>query len=229
MGWRAFWLPIAGGVVWAAGSTFAFRASQLIGLARAGGSWTPLNIVIAFVWGAALFGQLSGLPVGRRALLGAGVALVAAGLLVVVRSQEAGVPGASGSGSGGGGGSRAGGEAAGAAGAERAGRRYTAQLAAGVLFGAGNLALLALVARVGTGAGFTIAQLSLVLNAAIGIWVFKVPLPGSRAAHRVLTGVVIAGTGGCLIGLLHESTSRRSGPRAARRRLLARSGRDRET
>jgi glucose uptake protein GlcU len=244
LGWRAFWLPIAGGVVWTAGSIFAFRASQLIGLARAAGSWTPLNIVMAFVWGAALFGELSGLRAGRWAALGAGVVLVAAGLTVVARSQEAGAPGASARRTGGAGYRRgllyaiaagllwgtyfvpaqwakvpaevgnlplafgifAGGlalMAPGGAELRLSARAATVQLAAGVLFGAGNLALLALVARVGTGTGFTIAQLSLVVNAAIGIWVFKMPPPGSRAARLVLTGVVIAGTGGCLIGALH--------------------------
>ena len=63
-----------------------------------------------------------------------------------------------------------------------------ANLAAGVLFGIGNLALLGLVSRVGTGVGFTIGQLSLLVNASIGIWVFKVPhagvLVGAQAAAR---------------------------------------------
>lgn len=66
--------------------------------------------------------------------------------------------------------------------------------------GIGNLALLGLIPRVGTGVGFTIAQLSLLVNASIGIWVFKVPEPGSRAARTALTGIMIAGVGGCIIG-----------------------------
>ena len=78
----------------------------------------------------------------------------------------------------------------------------TANLAAGFLFGIGNLALLGLVARVGTGVGFTIAQLSLLVNASIGIWLFKVPPPGSRAAKLATAGILIAGTGGALIGAL---------------------------
>ena len=78
----------------------------------------------------------------------------------------------------------------------------SAQLGAGVLFGIGNLALLALVARVGTGTGFTIAQLSLAVNAGIGIWVFHVPEPGTRQARKVLTGIVIAGIGGCVIAAM---------------------------
>jgi glucose uptake protein len=74
------------------------------------------------------------------------------------------------------------------------------QLTAGLLFGIGNLALLGLVTRVGTGVGFTIAQLSLLVNASIGVWLFKVPRPGSRAARIVLAGILIAGIGGVLVG-----------------------------
>jgi glucose uptake protein len=76
------------------------------------------------------------------------------------------------------------------------------QLTAGVLFGVGNLALLGLVSRVGTGVGFTIAQLSLLVNASIGIWVFKVPRPGSRAARVAIAGILIAGVGGGVIGVV---------------------------
>jgi glucose uptake protein len=78
----------------------------------------------------------------------------------------------------------------------------SAQLGAGVLFGIGNLALLAVVARLGTGTGFTVAQLSLAVNAGIGIWVFHVPRPGSRPAWTVLGGIVIAGIGGGVIAAM---------------------------
>jgi glucose uptake protein len=69
-----------------------------------------------------------------------------------------------------------------------------------VLFGVGNLTLLALVARVGTGVGFTIAQLSLLVNAAVGIYVFKVPKPGSHPARVAVAGILLAGVGGTVIG-----------------------------
>ncbi len=78
----------------------------------------------------------------------------------------------------------------------------TVHLAAGLLFGIGNLALLGLVSRVGTGAGFTIGQLSLLVNASVGIWIFKLPPPGSLAAKLVMAGILIAGTGGAVIGTL---------------------------
>ena len=76
------------------------------------------------------------------------------------------------------------------------------QLGAGVLFGIGDLTLLGLVARVGTGTGFTIAQLSLLVNASIGIWAFHVPKPGTPQARKVLAGILIAGAGGCVIGAM---------------------------
>ena len=81
-------------------------------------------------------------------------------------------------------------------------RVTTLQIAAGLLFGIGNLALLGLIPRVGTGVGFTIAQLSLLVNASVGIWIFKVPQPGTRAARTALTGVLIAGIGGCIVGAI---------------------------
>ena len=58
LGWRGFWLPLAGSAVWTAGNYSAFRASETIGLARAAGTWTPLNIIVAFASGALLFGEL---------------------------------------------------------------------------------------------------------------------------------------------------------------------------
>jgi len=291
-GWQSFWLPLAGGVVWTAGNYSAFRAAEAIGLARAAGSWTPLNIIVAFVWGAALFGELDGLSGARFAVLGGALVLVVAGVLVIVRAQDArpagGPPPGAGLAAGrqrplvttsvttaptgpaatavptgpvaptvpsgpaapplpvsrGAGQHRRGLLWAAAAGvlwgsyfvpAQAAGvtaqvsdfplavgmlagglalvltggqpvrlpaAGATANMAAGFLFGIGNLALLGLVSRVGTGVGFTIAQLSLLVNASIGIWLFKVPPPGSRAAKLATAGILIAGTGGALIGAL---------------------------
>src|SRR5215469_16287425 len=269
-GWRSFWLPVAGGVVWTSGNYAAFRASEAIGLARAAGSWTPLNIVVAFVWGAALFGELDHLTGARFAVLGGALVQVVAGVLVIVRSQDArpagallpraraaphsrrsqvtmaatvtragpATPAATASQR------RHGLLWAAAAGvlwgsyfvpaqwagasaqvsnfplavgmlagglalalSRRAPLRLPAtgaavNLAAGALFGIGNLALLGLVSRVGTGVGFTIGQLSLLVNASIGIWLFKVPPPGSRAAKLAMAGILIAGLGGMIIGAL---------------------------
>jgi glucose uptake protein GlcU len=253
LSWRGFWLPLIGGVVWAGGNYCVLKASQTIGLARAAGTWTPLNIVVAFAWGALLFGELDGFSGARFAVLGVAFLVVVAGVLLIASSRGAPTGGPNSSsprsavaaGSGRPGGSARAGLlwavgagvlwgsyfvpaqwaavpaqvsdfplALGILGAALAlalpagepvklGVRATsALLGAGVLFGIGNLALLGLVARVGTGTGFTIAQLSLVVNAGVGVWVFRVPEPGTRQAHKVLAGIVLAGIGGCAIAAL---------------------------
>jgi glucose uptake protein len=254
LGWRTFWLPFAGGVVWTGGNYSAFRASETIGLARAAGTWTPLNIVVAFVWGALLFGELNGFSATRFVVLGATLALVLVGVLLIVGSRDSGAVAVSST--------RATAASTGATSAAFVSRhrgglawacvagvlwgsyfvpaqwakvpstignfplalgivlaglvlalsagepvklspKVTAvQLSAGLLFGTGNIALLGLVKRVGTGEGFTIAQLSLLVNTSIGIWVFKVPKPGSRAARVALVGILLAGAGGVVIGAL---------------------------
>jgi len=89
LGWRAFWLPIVGGVVWISGNFFAFRATETVGLARASGSWTPLNIIVAFVWGALLFGEFSRFTTANFVVLGVGIVLILAGVLFIVGSQNA--------------------------------------------------------------------------------------------------------------------------------------------
>ncbi|MGA2926717.1 MAG: GRP family sugar transporter [Solirubrobacteraceae bacterium] len=262
VGWRTFWLPLAGGVLWTAGNFSAFRATETIGLARAAGTWTPLNIIVAFVWGALLFDELEKFSATHFVLLAAALMLIMIGMLRIVGSQNApaaetpspavtaargtrsshstpAAPTAADTVT-----SRTGWLWACAAGvlwgsyfvpaqwanvpgrisdlplalgifAAGSGlglskhepsrlslRVTTLQIAAGVLFGIGNLALLGLVQRVGTGVGFTIAQLSLLVNTTVGIWVFKVPHPGSRAARTAITGIMIAGVGGCIIGAM---------------------------
>ncbi|HEY2240120.1 MAG TPA: GRP family sugar transporter [Streptosporangiaceae bacterium] len=238
-GWRDFWLPLAGGVVWAGGNYCVFQASRRIGLARAAGTWTPLNIVVAFVWGALLFGELDGFSGARFAVLGVAFLTIVLGVLLIAGARgeaDSGRPGTS---------ARAGLLWAAGAGVlwgsyfvpaqwaavpaqvgnfplalgilagslalalpagepVRLGARAAGTLlGAGVLFGIGNLTLLGLVARVGTGAGFTIAQLSLVVNASLGIWVFRVPAPGTRQARIVVAGIVLAGLGGGVIATMH--------------------------
>ena len=238
LGWRDFWLPLAGGVVWSGGNYCVFQASRRVGLARAAGTWTPLNIVVAFVWGALLFGELDGISGARFAVLGVAFLAVVLGVLLIAGAREepdSRRPATS---------ARAGLLWAGGAGvlwgsyfvpaqwaavpaqvsdfplalgilagslalALPAGepvrpdvRGTSALLGAGVLFGIGNLTLLGLVARVGTGTGFTIAQLSLLVNASLGIWIFRVPEPGTRQARIVVAGIVLAGLGGGAIATL---------------------------
>jgi glucose uptake protein len=244
LGWREFWLPLVGGLVWTVGSFAAFRASETIGLARAAGTWTPLNIITAFVWGALLFGELNNFGAIRVSVLVAAFVVMSAGVVMVVSARDAQPGGRGAAVRKGASSQRAGLLWATAAGVlwgsyfvpaqwanvpaqvanfplalgillaasvlavsagepVRLSRKITSlQVAAGLLFGIGSLALLGLVSRVGTGAGFTIAQLSLLVNASIGIWVFKVPRPGTRPAKIAMAGIVLAGVGGGVIGAI---------------------------
>lgn len=72
----------------------------------------------------------------------------------------------------------------------------------GVIWGVGNYGMLLLVAALGAGRGFTIAQLSVVVNALVGIFWLKDPEPRSRAAWLTLAGCVLATVGGILLGNL---------------------------
>ncbi|MCA9989280.1 MAG: hypothetical protein KDE59_33470 [Anaerolineales bacterium] len=75
-------------------------------------------------------------------------------------------------------------------------------LLSGVIWGIGNIGMLLLVGALGAGRGFTIAQLSVVANALVGIFLLREPPPGSRAAWLTLAGCVLATVGGILLGTL---------------------------
>ena len=70
----------------------------------------------------------------------------------------------------------------------------------GILWGVGNYGMLLLVDQLGAGRGFTIAQLSIVVNALTGIYLLKDPKPKTRAATLTLIGCVLATFGGILLG-----------------------------
>jgi glucose uptake protein len=75
-------------------------------------------------------------------------------------------------------------------------------LLTGVMWGVGNYGMLLLVGKMGAGRGFTISQLSVVVNALVGILWLKDPPPRSRAAWLTLLGCVLATAGGILLGSL---------------------------
>lgn len=72
----------------------------------------------------------------------------------------------------------------------------------GALWATGNYGMLLLVDAMGAGKGYTISQLSVVVNAIIGIYLLKDPRPGTRAARMTLAGCVLATVGGILMGLI---------------------------
>jgi glucose uptake protein len=234
----AFWLPLAGGVVWALGNFCAFLGTANIGIARAAGIWTPLNIGMGFFWGVLLFGEVLARDRGGVAVFALAIVLMLAGILTIVHARS---PRGEAAGAGG----RFGRGLLGAVGAgvlwgtyfvpvEASGtslwvatfplavgmavggsallllgravprlelrRDYALVLAAGVLWGCGNFGMLLLAGAVGTGRGFAIAQLSLLVNAAVSIYVFMDPRPRSVAAARTFVGIVLAGAGGIILG-----------------------------
>jgi glucose uptake protein len=75
-------------------------------------------------------------------------------------------------------------------------------LLSGLLWGIGNLGMLLLVSALGAGRGFTIAQLSIVVNALVGIFWLKDPAPGTRPAWLTLAGCLLATLGGIFLGNL---------------------------
>jgi glucose uptake protein len=72
----------------------------------------------------------------------------------------------------------------------------------GALWSLGNYGALLLVDVIGAGKGFTIAQISVVVSALIGIYWLHEPPPGTRVANWTLVGCVLAMIGGILLGNL---------------------------
>lgn len=260
-------LPFLGGMLWAAGNYCAFRATAGLGIARAAGIWTSVNVLTALAWGAFVFHEFANLRAAVAARLALALVAVLGGLLLILRHSQADdrprvaepsaardlvavgsgvvatrttvavggkresatlVPVAAALGAGVLWGSyfipiQAAGLQPAAANLPLAAGMVTGAcllaaltdrrlvrlrtrhegarvLSAGVLWGLGNLGMLLLVAQLGAGRGFTIAQLGLIVNALIGIVAFHNPRPGSRAAAVTLAGVALAAIGGILVG-----------------------------
>jgi glucose uptake protein len=86
-------------------------------------------------------------------------------------------------------------------GLDRAGD-YLRVASTGLLWGIGNYGMLLLVEGLGAGKGFTISQLSVVVNALIGVYWLKDPQPKTRAAALTLAGCILATLGGIVFGNL---------------------------
>jgi len=236
---EAFWLPFAGGLIWAVSGYCAFMATEKIGMARAMGVWAPLNIIAGMLWGALLFDEFAGFDFKNFALLLLSLVMFISGALLIIfargenQQHRLGKP-----------------FGVGLLGALGAGvlwgtyfipirisnesmwvaafplavgmlagsalfifltgqsprlstmKEYALVSLSGVLWGVGNYGMLLLTEAIGTGKGFTISQLGVVVNALVGIFLLKDPKPGTRAASITFAGVVLAMLSGIILGNL---------------------------
>ncbi len=238
---RTIWFPFVGGVIWAISGQAAFVSTDKLGIAKAVGIWTPMNMLVSVAWGVILFGEF--LHKGTLSISLAFVALVViiAGVLLIIfagaggqhaervsrDSLRIGIMGALGAGVGWGSyfiplqlsgismwvgmlplaaGMFAGGIAISALSRtsvrlEGAGQ-YARVLTTGALWSIGNYGALVMMERIGTGKGFTISQLSVIVNASIGVFWEHRPEPKTKAAKLTLLGIAIAAIGGVLLGTL---------------------------
>lgn len=232
---RQFTLILLGGVVWTLSGFCAFGATARLGMARAMGLWSPLNILVSLAWGALLFGEFNRTNPGQFSVIGVAVAGLVAGLLIIITAGKiTGAPV-----------SRVGwlmalgagvlwgsyflpirlagaspwlaafpmalgmfGAAALVSLARRpplrahGARGALLQMLCGLLWAAGNYGSLFMMERWGTGRGFAMAQLCLVVNALMGVYLLRSPAPGTPPARRILAGCAVATTSGILLGMV---------------------------
>ena len=236
---EVFWPPFVGGLIWAVSGLCAFTATHKLGMARASGIWSPLNIIVSLFWGAVLFDEfLNTGPAGLVVLI-VSVAVIIVGVLLIIfakgrgdmisnrRDLTIGLLGAIGAGILWGSyfipiktsdvslwiatfpltiGIFVGSTVLMLLGRQsprlEKRRDYVRVSLSGVLWGIGNYAMLLLVGEIGAGRGFTIAQLAVVVNALIGVYLLKDPRPKTRAATLTLIGCVLAMIGGVVLGNL---------------------------
>jgi glucose uptake protein len=88
--WAVFWLPFTGGLVWAVSGFLAFTATNRLGMARASGIWTPLNVVVSIFWGVVIFGEFLKISPFTLALLVLALLVMLAGVLMIIFAKGGG-------------------------------------------------------------------------------------------------------------------------------------------
>lgn len=84
-----FWLNFLGGVIWAGGGLCAFTSTNKLGMVKALGIWTPLNITVSLVWGAVLFHEFVDLNGTTILLLIAATSAILVGVWLVIFAKGA--------------------------------------------------------------------------------------------------------------------------------------------
>jgi glucose uptake protein len=87
--WNVFWLPFIGGLIWSVSGVCAFTAADKLGMAKAFSLWAPLNIIVSLICGRLLFGEFVKLDSARLLILFLAVAVIIAGVLLIVFAREA--------------------------------------------------------------------------------------------------------------------------------------------
>lgn len=82
-----FWVAFAGGVIWAVSGLCAFIATDKIGLVRAVGIWTPLNIIVSLIWGAVLFHEFLKLSPFSLVILLVSLVAIVGGILTIILAR----------------------------------------------------------------------------------------------------------------------------------------------
>jgi len=77
-----------GGIVWSCSGLAAVKAVSELGLARAMGIWSPLNVLWSLVWGAILFSEFKGWPLRQVGKLVFGVVLMVIGILLIANAHS---------------------------------------------------------------------------------------------------------------------------------------------
>ncbi len=86
----SFSLPFAGGIIWSISSVCAFVGTDRLGLAKAVGIWSPMNIVVSIIWGAVLFQELLNLSRMNLYLMFLAVAMMITGVLMIIFAKGPG-------------------------------------------------------------------------------------------------------------------------------------------
>lgn len=87
---EVFWPPFVGGLLWAVSGYCAFMATSKIGMARAYGIWSPLNIAVSLFWGATLFNEFLNLGTGGLIALIGSVTVITIGVLLIIFAKGRG-------------------------------------------------------------------------------------------------------------------------------------------
>jgi glucose uptake protein len=87
---QVFWPPFMGGLIWAMSGYCAFTATHKIGMARASGIWSPLNIIVSLFWGAMIFDEFLNTGTGGLIVLIASVTVIIIGVLLIIFAKGRG-------------------------------------------------------------------------------------------------------------------------------------------